>query len=413
VRRALARPRLAVVAVLAAWALAPREARAQDAEPSDASKAAEAVAEPPAPDELPPDPGPDRGPGPGPDPDPDPKPEPREPEPPKPAPARSEEKPSERKPKENGWIDVGHAFIEQRIFAPVLRLDRFFSDERDLDAERSRSFLRWRSEIRFDEDRDEPAFTTGVRANLRLPGLGKQLERLRVVIEGRTRDTIGALFPGEPGADTAPDASEPIGTADAELRFRFWETLVSHGDLGAGILFRWPPGAFGRMRLRFAVPVKKLLLTRYVATGFWRDDTGFGTSAAAEAERPFGSMVVVRLGGSASLTEQSPGVEWRGELALLASFDAYSGAQVGATVNGATKTDPRLDRWRIYARFRRDFYRRWLFIEVEPDVSWPYVAGTGRHDVWGVAVRLEVQFQGSERAPRPPAAIAREPPDPP
>ncbi len=308
---------------------------------------------------------------------------------------------------------MGHAFIEQRIFAPVLRLDRFFSDERDLEAERSRSFLRWRSEVNADATRGMPVFTTGLHASLRFPGLNKRLERLRLVIVGQTRNTIAALFPPEPGADTAREPEETTGTADAELRVRLWETLASHGDLGAGFLFRLPPGAFGRMRLRFVLPVKKIVLTRYVATGFWRTDTHFGTSAAVEAERPLGHMVLARLGGNATLTQRSKGVEWISEMAFLASPDGRSAIQTGATVNGATKATLPLDRLRVYVRLRRDFYRRWLFFELEPNVYWRLLAGTGREPVWGVTLRLEVQFQGNERPAPPPAAVAREPADPP
>ncbi len=426
-RRASVRPRLALAALIAVRVLAPPEAHAQEAEPSEALPPAdvppqEPVPAPPElpapvqpePPALPPEPEvpPESAPGPS-----EPPPAGSEQKPPEQKPPEQkppEQKPPEKKPKEDTWLDAGHGFIEQRIFAPVLRLDRFFSDERDLEAERSRSFLRWRSEVRFEQRRDAPAFTTGLRANLRFPGLNKRLERLRLVIEGQTRNTIAALFPGEQGAPTAPEGEEPIGTAEAGLRFRFWETLVSHGDLGAGLLFGMPPGAFGRIRMRLAVPVKKLLLTRYVATGFWRTDTHLGTSAALEAERPVARMVVARLGGGATLTQRSKGIEWLSELALLASFDVHSAAQTGVTVNGATRGEPRrLDRWRIYARLRRDFYRRWLFFEIEPDISWPFIEGIGRRELWGIAGRLEVQFQGNERPPPPPAAIAREPQDPP
>jgi hypothetical protein len=332
------------------------------------------------------------------------------------------------------WIDVGHAFVEQRIFAPVLRLDRFFSDERDIEAERSRSFLRWRSEVRFDGDRgSRPAFTTGVRATLRLPGLNRQLRRLRVVIAGETRDAVSALFPkepGQPGEDAGEEVEgDEIGDGDAGLRFYLWDTLLSHADLGGGVLFRLPPGAYGRLRFRWAIPVRKLFLTRAALTGFWRTDTEFGTSAALELERPFTSMLIGRISGGATITEVSPGFEWITELAVLAALDARSGAQVGVAMSGATaaeavvldattglprlRSKPGIDRYRIYTRLRRDVYRRWLFLELEPEVAWPWTPEEGRHGVWGLAFRLEVQFHGNEAPARPPRPEPPEPADPP
>jgi len=333
---------------------------------------------------------------------------------------------------QDNWVDAGHAFVEQRIFAPVLRLDRFFSDERDIEAERSRSFLRWRSEVRLSQDTVGPAFTTGVRATLRLPGLNKQLRRLRLVIAGETRDALGTLFPRQPGqtggapGDVATDDDE-LGSADAGLRFQLWETLASHADLGGGVLLRLPPGVFGRVRFRWAIPVRKLFLTRTVVTGFWRTDTHFGTLTAVDLERPLGPALVARLSGSGTITEESRGVEWISEVALLAALDLRTAAQIAAAVNGVTdplvvaqdlqtgaaRRAPPVDRYRFYTRFRRDVYRRWLFVEIEPEVAWPWSLEKGRHAAWGLSLRLEVQFQGKEAPPPPPPAPPPEPADPP
>jgi hypothetical protein len=320
-------------------------------------------------------------------------------------------------PKEKGWVDIGHAFVEQRLFAPILRFDRFFSDEREIEAERARSFLRWRSEMRLADDRSRPAFTTGVRATLRLPGLNKRLERLRVVIAGETRDAVSTLFPGEPGSDDpVPTADEDgdLGRGDAGVRFRVWESLVSHADLGGGILLDLPPGAYTRLRFRVAVPIGNLYLARSAVTGFWRtDEAGFGTTLSADLERVLSRGVVARLAGSGTLSEASVGVEWTGDLAVLASISARSGAQIGVAVNGASDGPRALDRPRAYTRFRRDFHRRWLFFEIEPEVAWPWTADRGRHAVWGLAFRLEVQFHGNEAQPSEPPAGSREPKDPP
>lgn len=316
---------------------------------------------------------------------------------------------------EESWIDVGHAFVEQRLFAPVLRLDRFFSDERDIDAERSRSFLRWRSEVRFSTETSRPAFTTGVRATLRLPGLNKQLRRLRVVIAGETRDAISTLFPPDLAEDPTREVTtdeEDVGSGDAGLRFYVWETLTSHADLGAGVLAQLPPGGYGRLRFRFAVPVRRVLLARTAVTGFWRSDTRFGTSAALDLERPVTPRAVVRLAGTGTISEVSRGVEWGSELALLTTFGMRSAAQWGASMSGATDALRRVERYRLYTRLRRDFYRHWLFVELEPEVAWPWTLERGRRTEWGVVLRVEVQFRGNEAhaRPAPPAERADPPP---
>lgn len=334
-----------------------------------------------------------------------------------PAPATAPAPPPAAAPEEDTWIDVGHAFIEQRIFAPVLRLDRFFSDERSLDAERARSFVRWRNEVRLSEDASRPLYKTGLRANLRFPGLNRQLNRLRLVIVSDTQDALQSIFPRRPGED-----ENTLGAPNAGLRYYFLDTIVSHGDLGAGVLTHIPVGAYGQARLRAAVPLGMSILLRSALTGFWRTDTHFGTSAGLELERPLTASIVTRLGESATLTEVSQGIEWTSEAALLATLDEHTAGALGVTVSGYSRPNlasdgltrpPDLAGVRLYTRLRRDVYRRWIFVEVEPELAWPWSLEKRRHRAWGVAFRLEVQFQGNEAPPPPPDEEPPEPKDPP
>jgi hypothetical protein len=320
---------------------------------------------------------------------------------------------------DGNWLDVGHAFIEHRIFAPVLRVDRFFSDERDLEPERARSFIQWRQELRFRQYRSTPSYTTTIGANLKLPGISKELTKFQIEITGQTRDAFTSLFPGDhasPGE--VPTSDTAFGTADAGLGYRLFETVSStvatHGDLGAGVIFRLPPGVYTRARLRFAESLGNHFLTRQVFSTFWRTDTRFGTSAGAEIERPLAFSTLARLSGSSTLTERSRGVEWGGDLSLLGTLRARIGAQLGFGVSGATRAPVDVDVYRFYLRLRRDFYRKWIFLELQPEYGWPWEQGVGRRGTWAVVLRLEVQFQGNEapRARAPDEPESDEPPDP-
>jgi len=340
-------------------------------------------------------------------------------------------------PAEDSWVDAGHAFIERSLFSSVLQLDRFFSDERDLEPERSRSFLRWRSAVYATQDTAQPAFTTGVRATLRLPALNKRLRRLRLVIAGATREALDVPFPSKPAATGTPvqaPEDDAFGRADAGLRYFLWDTAAAHVDLGGGAILEMPPGVYGRLRFRWVVPVMRIFLARTVLIGFWRSDEGFGVSGTLELQRPVTRMIVARLSGGSKLSEESLGVEWSTELALAASLTNRIAAQVAVAVNGATRAEafatdpvtglpfavhaPDIERFRAYVRLRRDFYRRWLFFEIEPEIAWPWSHERGRYHAWGGTLRLELQFRGREArpaipAPSPPAAPAPSPPAPP
>lgn len=327
---------------------------------------------------------------------------------------------------EDGWLDVGHAFVENRIFAPVLRIDRFFSDERDLESERARSFIRLRQELRMSEQFGTPSYTITASANLKLPGINKQLRRLQVEIAGQTRDAFTTLFPGERSAGAGPadvvaGETTNFGTADAGLGYRLFESVASglatHGDLGAGVMLQLPPGVYGRARLRFAEQLGKALLARQALTGFWRTDTLFGSTLSADLERPLPAITgdaLARLSGSTTITQRSRGYEWTGDVSLLATLKARIGAQLGFGINGATGAPVDVDNYRVYLRLRRDVFRRWIFLELSPEYGWPWTPERSRHAVWAVAFRVEVQFQGNEAppAPAPSPANAPAPPEP-
>lgn len=315
--------------------------------------------------------------------------------------------PEEPAPASDTWIDVGHAFVEHRLFAPVLRLDRFFSDERELEAVRARSFVRFRNNLRVPDDGD-PFYTLDVSANLRFPGLNRRLERLRLVIAGQTEEAVNALLPEGSGASLR---AREIGRADAGLRYGAWEGLHSSVDLGAGVLLRLPPGAFGRVRYRASVPVRRLVLLRSSTSVFWRTDTRFGASLDLGLERPLGPASLVRLGGSSALTERSRGVEWSSELALLRALTRRSAISLSGGLEGAQRAPVSVDRYRILARYRRNLLRQWIYVELEPEIAWPWSADRGRHRELALTFRLEVQFHGNE-APVPAPPELREPDDP-
>lgn len=315
--------------------------------------------------------------------------------------------PAAAAPARDTWLDVGHAFVEHRLFAPVLRLDRFFSDERELEPLRARSFVRLRNNLRV-RDEGDPIYTVDVSANLRFPGLNRKLERLRLVIAGQTEEAVNALLPD--GAATALRARQ-IGRADAGLRYGAWEGLHSSVDLGAGLILELPPGAFGRVRHRASIPVRRLVLLRSATSVFWRTDTRFGTSLDLGAERPLGRASLARLEGSATLTERSRGVEWSSGLAFLRTLGQRSAILAGGGLEGAQRAPVGVDRYRLLARYRRDLFRHWVYVELEPEIAWPWSIERGRFRELALTFRLEVQFHGNE-APVPPPHELREPEDP-
>jgi len=148
--------------------------------------------------------------------------------------------------------------------------------------------------------------------------------------------------------------------------------------------------------------LKKLLLARFATSGFWRTDTRLGTTAELAFERPFPDVALLRLDGTSTLTEKSRGIEWVTQLAALRGLGPRSAISVAGAIEGAQRSPVGVDRYRVYTRYRQDFYRRWLFFELEPQIAWPWNPSLGRYKEHSFTFRLEVQFQGNEPLPLPP-----------
>ena len=283
------------------------------------------------------------------------------------------------------WLDLPHAFVGRRIFDISNGFDRFFADERDLGSLRSRSFLRWRSEIRVAED-GTLAFGTGVRADISLPNLEKRLRAFRIVLEN-----VGSgLAESEPRSITGQQGG---GRGDAGVRWTLLDTLRSSIDVGGGVLFDIPPGLVARTRFRIARELGPVALARGSTTGFWNTRDGFGYNASLSFERPLGQRLLLRWTTGTLVSQRSTGYEGSSELALLAKLGSFSAITLLGSGSGLSKPEPVVKTWRVAARLRSTLFRRWIYGEVEPEVRWPLDAVGGRRPVPAVMFRLELQFE--------------------
>jgi hypothetical protein len=296
---------------------------------------------------------------------------------------------------DNGWVDRTHSRVERDLFDAVVWFDRFFGDERMEVTERPESFLRWTNSIRWDEEeRFTPRST--VRASLRLPRLKK---RWRLAISGETRgdpNTVNPEDPGNPGLD--PDSR--IRTGSTELIYDILRSSRSTLDAGIGVRVKIPPDAFVRTRFQHVRPIAPATLGRFTAIAFWSARDGLGESNQVDLERSLAPPTLLRWSNSLTITEESNGWTWGTELSLLHKLSPKSAATLGGGVSGSTRPAWAAQNYRVFTRFRRNVFRKWLFIEVEPDLHWPRKEDGSRKPVWGATLRAEIQFTGAGPNPQ-------------
>ena len=295
-------------------------------------------------------------------------------------------------------MDRTHSRIERGLFDTVVWFDRFFGDERVLLAERPESFLRWKNELRWDEE-EHYSYRSTVRASLRLPRLKDQWH---LIFTSESRGDPTAIIPEDPG-NPGLDPGSSVRSSSTELVYDFFRTPHSVLDAGVGVQLKIPPTAFVRTRFQHARPVGFSTLGRFTATAYWDAQDGFGESNQIDFERWLAPPTLLLWSNSFTIEEknQDNGWAWGTELSLLHKISPKSAITFAAGVSGSTRPAWIAQNYRVLARYRRNVWRKWLFLEAEPDIHWPRQEDGSRPPVWGATLRVEIVFAGTVRILRP------------
>jgi hypothetical protein len=296
---------------------------------------------------------------------------------------------------DNNWVDRTHSRIERDMFDTVVWFDRFFGDERMLVTEKPKSFLRWMNDLRWDEE-EGFTFRTTARASLRLPRLKK---RWRIVISGETRGDPNAVTPEDPGNPGLVTGSR-VRTGSTELIYELLRTPRSTLDAGTGVRVKIPLNAFVRTRFQHVRPLSLNTLGRFTATAFWDAQDGFGESNQLDLEYRLAPPTLLRWSNSLEITQESNGWTWGTDLSLLHKLSPKSAITFAAGASGPTRPAWIAQDYRILARYRRNVWRKWFFLEGEPDIHWPRKEDGSRKPVWGATLRAEILFTGTGPDPR-------------
>jgi hypothetical protein len=296
---------------------------------------------------------------------------------------------------DNGWVDQTHSRVERDLFETVVWFDRYFGDERMVVAERPESFLRWTNDLRWDEE-ERFTFRSTVRASIRLPRLRK---RWKLVISGETRGNPNAVTPEDPG-NPGLDVGSRVRTGSTELIYDILRTPRSSLDMGAGVRVKIPPGAFVRTRFQHARLVAFHTLGRFTATAFWDARDGLGESNQVVFERWLALPTLLRWSNSLEITEKSNSWIWGTDLSLLHKLSPKSAITFAGGASGSTRPAWIAQDYRVLARYRRNVYRKWLFLEGEPALHWPRKEDGSRKPVWGATLRVEILFAGAGPNPQ-------------
>lgn len=296
--------------------------------------------------------------------------------------------------KTSNTFDETHDQFERDILERVIRIDNFFGNVNTGTQQKTGYQLRWRNSLRQDEG-GKTTLGTSLWANLRL---SRASERLRLVFSGeKDTDPLSSSLPQDPGNPGFDRNSPSMRVVNTELRYSLIDTSAMDMFLGAGVRLRIPTEAFLRTRFQYTYKIDDSSQLRLAETLFIKSSDRLGETTEVYLERLIDKKTLVRWANSGTYSHEIKGLEWGSELSLIRELSPRSGITLTGGGYGNTSIYDGVGNYRTLVRYRRNFLRRWLFYEVEPEVAWQRRADGNFSSNAALTFRLEIMFQGKEK----------------
>ena len=261
-------------------------------------------------------------------------------------------------------VDDTHARLSTRVQQTADRIDSFFGNER-IDDEATGNRVRVRSSVEFGEG-GELNTKLKLKAKFSLPRLE---ERFNLVFG--TDDDEGVVNEimnrgGFGGSIEEVDDSD----YSSALRYIVAATERWNTSLDGGFKFRTGVDPFGRVRMRrnFGLDGWSMRLTERAT---WIEDDGWTVDSAVAAERNVTDSVFFRAGGKATWVEDEHGVTLEEGLGVTYQIDKRRAVTLQGGVRSVTRPANTVEEYGVSVRYRKQFYKDWLYYEIEPRASFP------------------------------------------
>ncbi len=274
----------------------------------------------------------------------------------------------------DGWFDQTHNYLTEVFCKPAAWFDSFYENDRVDEEIRPGTRVRWRNDLVYSEG-GKWGSTTKISAKFRLP---KATDRIRLVFESKEEQTLGDLSPESEVEDEA--------RTDLGILYEMFESPRAKFS----IRVRLKPKL--TLRYRYTLPTSKTFITQFTQEIF-RDETVNGFTSRVDFEKRLTEKFILRWSNAGTIAEDFDGTEWSTALTLFQRLTAKSALSYEGSIDGVSEPVAIESNYRLGLRYRRNFYRKWLFYELVPEVTWPldFVDNT-REDEWAFVFRLEVRF---------------------
>lgn len=277
---------------------------------------------------------------------------------------------------ETTWVDSSHAYVTNQTQALTEWMDDFFGDpEYNLEQAESQLRLELIDDWESDEGHD---YKIRLRGKVQLPKISKRLN---------------LVFRGE---ESELDDEEDRRVDDAiGLQLQIRERRRSRVDLTMGLSGgNLKPG----VKYRNEGPIDQRHSYRFIERVLYSDKEKFYSISTLDLNRILDEDSVLRWSNRAIWGERTNGVEWRTRLALRQRVNPNARRPIAVTYFGALTGETRPEKfeknYRVGMVWRRQVYRDFLFLELEPAYNYRRQKfEDDRETVWSMVVRLEIALQ--------------------
>ncbi len=263
------------------------------------------------------------------------------------------------------WIDRPHEYLSARVTRTAEWFDRFF-DEPGTEHENLRALVRISSGVDWTSG-GRPSLVNYSYCSLRLPGLE---DRLHLIIESNTWNGRPAPTPeGNPEPANPDDLNNT--RQSALLRWFVSSDPRSEIHVDTGASFHGGPRPRVRLygRRTFDLPADWQIVP--MQSVFWTSDDHLGETTGLDLDRRLDKETLLRLSTQVTFTQNDSDGNWDQSATLYHDLDPITAVAFETGLSGSMTHPTDDEKFRLRARYRKGFFRPWLFYEIQPELDWP------------------------------------------
>jgi hypothetical protein len=289
----------------------------------------------------------------------------------------------------DNWMDQVHNFVQDNTCEPAVWFDTFFVKDHILLDPRPGLLIVLRNSVRSTEGQGI-IFIHDYHLEWKLPQWKKLLKRWRVYFDSRSEADRYTIQPGQP---IPPGVDRETGERKATIGVRtdMYTRLRALVSIDTGVKLAIHPDAHVRLRYQYTQPFGEVYTFRFSQIAMYQAIEHFTDTTQLDLERKITAFTLIRWRNDVTYTEGTAGVAWNTGVSLFTQLTPKSAISYDTNMWGVNHPDWVIQNYRVGIKYRRNFYRTWLFYELEPEITWP-IDGGHRNSTYALMATLEIQF---------------------